>query len=86
MVQTTGSTAYTTLKSTGSLAWTDSTISATYAMFYDYTLGGNSDTAGVPVCYWDFGSTESSSSTSFTLTLATSAGGVVTALAEWTDN
>ena len=86
VVETTGGTAYTTLKSTGALAWADSTISATYALYYDYTLGGDSDTAGVPVCYWDFGGTEASSSTSFTLTLSMSAGGVPTALAEWTDN
>lgn len=86
VVQTTGSTAYTTLKCTGTIAWASSTISATYALFYDYTLGGNSDTAGVPLAYWDFGGTQSTSSATFTLTLPTSAGGVSTALLEFTDN
>jgi hypothetical protein len=79
--------AYTTLKCTGTIAWSSSTISATYAMFYDYTLGGNSDTNGVPVCYWDFGGTQATSSATFTLALATSAGASIpTALVEWTDN
>jgi hypothetical protein len=86
VVQTTGGTAYTTLKCTGTVAWPSSTISATYACFYDYTLGGNSDTAGVPVCYWDFGGTQATSSATFTLTLGTSTGTVPTALVEWTDN
>jgi hypothetical protein len=29
--------------------------SASYAFIYDYTAGANSDTAGLMVCYWDFG-------------------------------
>lgn len=86
VVQTTGTTAYTTLKCTGTIAWSSSTISATYALFYDYTLGGSSDTLGVPVCYWDFQGTQATSSATFTLALATSTGGVATALVEWTDN
>lgn len=87
VVQTTGGTAYTTLKCTGTIAWTSSTISSTYCCFYDYTVGGNSDTLGVPVCYWDFGATQATSSATFTLALGTSAGASIpTALVEWTDN
>lgn len=85
VVQTTGSQAYTTLKCTGTIAWNTSTISATYALFYDYTLGPNSDTTGIPVCYWDFQQTQATSSATFTLSLGTSAGGVADALVEWTD-
>lgn len=79
--------AYTSLKYTGTIAWSSSTISATYCMFYDYTLGGSSDTNGVPVCYWDFGGTQATSSATFTLALATSAGASIpTCLVEWTVN
>jgi hypothetical protein len=83
VVQTTGTAAYTTLKCTGSIAWSSSTISASYALFYDYTMGGNSDTAGVPVAYWDFGTPSVTSGTPFTLQLGVSAGGVASALVEW---
>ena len=90
VVQTTGATAYTTLKCTGTIAWSSSTISATYCCFYNYTMAGtgsgNSDTTGVPVCYWDMGGTQATSSATFTLALATSTGGVATALVEYTDN
>ena len=51
------------------------------------TGSGNSDTTGVPVCWWDFGGSQATSSATFTLQLATSAGAsVATALVEWTDN
>lgn len=79
--------AYTTWTSSGTIAWSSSTISATYAMFYDYTLGGSSDTLGVPILYWDFSGTQSTSSATFTLALGTSAGAsIANSLVEWTDN
>lgn len=45
-----------------SLAWSNSTITANQAMFYDVT-------ANVCLAFWDFGGAVSSSSGSFTLTV-----------------
>jgi hypothetical protein len=54
--------------------WPSSTISAKYAMFFDAGTGGNgtsaNDGTNVPLAYWDFGGTNSSSSGSFTLTIS----------------
>lgn len=48
--------------------WTTSTITASYAVFYDSTPG----TAGTNplICYWDLGGAQSSTAASFTLTIA----------------
>lgn len=64
------------------VSWTASAnYSATYAFFYDYTAGGNSDTAGLLITYWDFGGTVSVvSGGNFTLTI--NASGLVT----WTSS
>lgn len=59
--------------------WTGATWTSTYAFFYDYTAGGNSDSAGLLVCYWDFGGSQSVSGAPFTLTVPGS--GLVT----WTN-
>lgn len=52
------------------------TLNTVYAMFYDYTAGGNSDTNGIPICYWDFGGSQAITGATFTLTI--SASGLVT--------
>lgn len=46
-------------------AWSSSTISAAYALFYDNTPA--TDATRQLICYWDFGGTVSSSSGTFTL-------------------
>lgn len=56
------------------------TFSAVYAFFYDYTAGGSSDSAGLMICYWDFGGTQSVTGANFTLTISGS--GLVT----WTNS
>lgn len=48
-------------------SWGASTITASFAVFYDAAGGTNS--TNIPICYWDFGGAQSSSSGSFTLTL-----------------
>ncbi len=49
-------------------SWASSTITASYALFYDSTPGSN---ATNPVlCYWDFGGAQSDSSGTFTLTIS----------------
>jgi hypothetical protein len=56
-----------TLASSATLQWTTSTITASYALFYDSTPGTNSTN---PVLgYWDFGGAQSSSAGTFTLAL-----------------
>jgi hypothetical protein len=56
-----------TFGSTATLQWTTSTITASYALFYDSTPGTN---ATNPVLgYWDFGGAQSSSAGTFTLSL-----------------
>jgi len=49
------------------------------AFFYDYTAGGNSDTAGLMIAWWDFAGTDSDTAGTFTLTMP-SANGVAGAL------
>jgi hypothetical protein len=45
-----------TTLSCAAMAWNAiATWSAAYAFFYDYTAGGNSDTAGILLGYWDLG-------------------------------
>lgn len=60
--------------------WTNATWTANYAFFYDYTAGGSSDTAGLLMCYWDFGGAQSVSGAPFTLTI--NASGLMT----WTSS
>ena len=76
---------FSTLTVSGAIQWTSATFSAVYALFYDYTAGGNSDTNGIPICYWDFGGTQSCSSGTFTLTLG-SANSVSNALVQYTSS
>lgn len=61
-------------------AWTTATWTANYAFFYDYTAGGNSDTAGLLICYWDFGGAQTITGQTFTLTINGSG------LATWTSS
>lgn len=56
-------------------SWTSSSITARYAVFYDRTPA--SDATRPLICYWDFGTDETSSSGTFTLQL--NASGIVTA-------
>lgn len=74
---------YTTLTVSVNPSWATSTISAVRAFFYDYTAGGSSDTAGLMMCYWDFGGTDSDSAGTYTLTLPT-ANAVTQALLQYT--
>lgn len=61
------------------ITWTNVTFSATYAAFFDNTVGGT-DATNQLVCYWDFGGTQSVSAANFTLTISGS--GLVT----WTNS
>jgi hypothetical protein len=61
-------------------SWSSASFTAVYAMFYDYTAGGNSDTNGIPLCYWDFGGSQTVTSATFTLTISGS--GLIT----WTSS
>ena len=61
-------------------SWSSASFSAVYAMFYDFTAGGSSDTNGIPLCYWDFGGTQTVTSATFTLTISGS--GLIT----WTSS
>lgn len=54
--------------------WTSSTISSTYAFFYDETASSATDATRPLLAIWDFGGTNASSSGNFTLTLS---GGVL---------
>lgn len=49
-------------------SWASSTISATYAFFFDSQSGA--DTTDPLLCYWDFGGTQSTTSATFTLTIS----------------
>lgn len=69
-----------TTLSCASPQWTGATWTATYAFFYDYTAGGISDTAGLLICYWDFGGAQSVAAAPFTLNIPGS--GLVT----WTNS
>lgn len=65
-----------TFGSSGTLQWSGSTITASYALFYDSTPGSNSTN---PVLgYWDFGGSQSSSSGTFTLNLTSNAIATIT--------
>jgi hypothetical protein len=65
-----------TFGSAGTLQWTSSTITASYALFYDSTPGSN---ATNPVlAYWDFGGAQSSSAGTFTLSLTGNAIATIT--------
>lgn len=61
-------------------SWTTATWTADYAFFYDYTAGGSSDTAGLLICYWDFGGNQTIAGQTFTLTVNASG------LATWTSS
>lgn len=58
-------------------SWSNSTITASYAVFYD-SVGGT-DASNPVLCYWDFGGSQSSSASVFTLQVA--AGGLITVTA-----
>lgn len=65
-------------------SWASSTISATYAVFFDFTTGGTSaaanDATSQVLAYWDFGGTFTDTAGLFTLTI--NASGLVT----WTSS
>jgi hypothetical protein len=48
-------------------SWASSTITAAYVVFYD--ASGGTDATNFPICYWDLGGSQSSSSGTFTLTI-----------------
>lgn len=48
-------------------AWTTSSITAAFAVFYD--AQGGTNTTNFPICYWDFGGSSTSSAGTFTLTI-----------------
>lgn len=48
-------------------SWGSSTITAAYAVFYD--AQGGTDATNVPLVYWDFGGSQSSTAGTFTLTI-----------------
>src|ERR1017187_5181305 len=60
-------------------SWAAATFSAKYALFYDSTVGGTDSTNQI-ICYWDFGSSQSVTATSFTLTIN------VAGLVTWTSS
>lgn len=60
--------------------WLTGTWTANYAFWYDYTAGGNSDTAGLLICYWDLGGPQQITSQNFTLTISGSG------IATWTSS
>lgn len=72
-------TANVTTLTCGNVVWNTVTFSATYAAFFDNTIGGT-DSTNQLICYWDFGGTQSVSGANFTLTI--SASGLVT----WTNS
>jgi hypothetical protein len=55
-------------------SWSASSIAAAFAVFYD--AQGGTDSTNIPIAYWDFGGTQTSSSGTFTLTV--NASGVAT--------
>ena len=71
-----------TLNCTSPITWSaTANWSAQYAFFYDYTAGGNSDSTGLLICYWDFGGSVSVvNGGTFTLTINGSG------LATWTSS
>ena len=48
-------------------SWATSTITASFAVFYD--AAGGTNATNFPICYWDFGGSQSSSAGAFTLTV-----------------
>ena len=56
-----------TTLSCAALTWSSSTISATYLVFYDFTVNTN-DTTRVLICYQDFGGTFADTAGTFTFT------------------
>lgn len=71
---TVSTTAKVTTFTSTSPSWAASTITASYAVFYDAQGGTNA--TNFPICYWDFGGAQSSSNGAFTLTV--NASGLVT--------
>jgi hypothetical protein len=65
-----------TLTTSTNPSWPGATFSTVYGFLYDYTAGGNSDTAGALICIWDWGGAQSVTSTNFTLSV--NASGLVT--------
>jgi hypothetical protein len=49
-------------------SWASASFSTLYAVFFDNSVGG-SDTTNQLICYWDLGSAQSVTSTTFTLTV-----------------
>ena len=67
-VSLTNSGLVTTLTCT-SPSWAAATFAAKYALFFDNTVGGT-DSTNQMLGYWDFGSSQSVSGATFTLTIA----------------
>lgn len=57
-------------------AWTSSSVTAAYAVFYGVASSSPGDSTNAVIAYWDFGGNASSTSGTFTLTI--SASGIVT--------
>jgi hypothetical protein len=74
--------AYMTLVISSNPTWSAATFSASYAVFFDNTVGGT-DSTNQMICYWDFGGSQViTSGTPFVLNLA-SLNGVSQALVQW---
>jgi hypothetical protein len=76
---TLGDSGLTTMLDCNNPSWAAATFSAKYALFYDSTVGGT-DSTNQMICYWDFGSSQSVTATSFTLTIN------VAGLVTWTSS
>jgi hypothetical protein len=57
-------------------AWTTSTVTASYALFYGVASVSPGNSTNAVICYWDFGGAASSTAGTFTLTISGS--GLVT--------
>lgn len=60
----------TTTLTCASPSWASSTVTASFAVFYD--AAGGTNATNYPICYWDFGGTQSSSAATFLLTISAS--------------
>lgn len=78
----TSSNGFTTLTVSGNPTWSASTFTASYALFFDNTVGGTDATNQI-ACYWDFGGSQAiTSAIPFVLALG-SLNSVNQALVQW---
>jgi len=65
-----GSVGYTSITVSTNPAWTSASFTASYALFFDNTIGGT-DTTNQVIAYWDFGGASTVTAATFTLQLPT---------------